>query len=277
MLNEDYKYVNSNGEVLDFKSAGINVNESTLHDYSWKYSILNGKITQFSKETESFPLELTVNLRGKNNYAKEKNKIFEHFEKDIINNKMGYLEKNGYRLYCFVIENKKKDYLIAERYMKIEATLLCEKKVWIRPLTFSFEKAQTSQILSDNAKTYPYHYPYIYGKVVGVNEFVNDSLSKSKFKIVIYGPAVNPTITINERIYGVDYSIADGEYCIIDSNDRTIYLYDVTGVRKSLFDYRVRSNQIFDDIDVGLNSIAWSASFGFDLIVFDERSELPWI
>ena len=95
MVSENFNHVNSNGEILEFSKYGISINENNFRDYIWKYSTINNRITGFYKECESFPLELTVNIRGRNDYNDIKNMIYEHFEQDIINNEMGYFEKDG--------------------------------------------------------------------------------------------------------------------------------------------------------------------------------------
>ena len=278
MVFENFNHVNSNGEMFEFKKYGISINENSFRDYIWKYSTINNRITSFYKECETFPLELTVNIRGRNDYNDIKNMIYEHFEQDVTNNEMGYFEKDGYRLYCFVIGSEKKDYLIADRYMKIELTVLCEQKSWIKidKLSF-FADDGISSLDSSELKIYPYCFPYRYGRMVGNSSFINSSIKDSDFKIIIYGPVVDPSISIDGIVYGIEYMIQNGEYCIIDSKNREIHLYDNTGNKKNLFDYRMKEYNVFTKIKRGFNSVNWSASFGFDIELMDERSELKWI
>lgn len=278
MVSENFNHYNSNGEILEFKKYGLSINENTFRDYKWKYSLINNKITNFYKECESFPLELTINIRGRTDYNDIKNMIYEHFEQDIINNEMGYFEKDGYKLYCFVIGSEKKDYLIADRYLKLELTILCEQKKWIKTDKISFNAETNALEQSETGiKIYPYNYSYRYGKMVGNSSFVNSSMKESDFIITIFGPVVSPSISINGVIYGVEHTIQTGEYCIIDSSKREIYLYDNVGNKKNLFDYRMKDYNIFSKIKKGLNSVNWSASFGFDIELKDERGELKWI
>ena len=74
MVFENFNHVNSNGEMFEFKKYGISINENSFRDYIWKYSTINNRITSFYKECETFPLELTVNIRGRNDYNDIKNK-----------------------------------------------------------------------------------------------------------------------------------------------------------------------------------------------------------
>lgn len=276
MLNEEYKYINSNGEVLDFKKNGISINESSLRDYEWNYSSSNGKINQFFKEIQSFRLELTVNLRGFKDYSKVKDSIIEKFEIDILNNKPGVLKINNYYLKCFIIGNKKKDYLIADRYLKMELTVLCEEKIWVKETKFNLN---ASKVLRDDTpiKMYPYQYIYTYANKKNNVYIINESFGNSDIIIRIFGPASNPFVKIGDIVYQVNTYIEKNEYFEINTSNRTLVKVNNFGYKTNAFMYRSKDRaDFFLKIPPGTQMASWGGYYNVEIVVIEKRSEPRW-
>ena len=91
--------------------------------------------------------------------------------------------------------------------------------------------------------------------------------------MVIYGLAVNPRIVINGYAYILYTTIPAGSYVIIDSKQRTIMMYGSYGQKNNVFDFRNKSDSIFEKIPAGNLDIVWDATFGVDLTIFREKSE----
>lgn len=273
MINEEYIHVNSNGDVLDFKKYGISFNENTLRDYLWKYEYSNGELN-FIKDHESFTLELTVNIRN-GNPNEIKNMIFNHFETDIFNKQAGYLLKNDYKLYCFFYGSKKNDYLIADRYMKLEFSVLCDVKNWIKEKNYSFYKGKTEQI--NNTRDYQYDYPYDYYVDLSSGTIENDGVSNCDFNLVIFGPCINPMVTIDNHIYSANIELLNSERLVINSKEKKIYKLKKDGTKINAFNSQNDYYYIFESIKSGIHNLSWSGDFGFNLTLVIERSELEWI
>ena len=60
---------------------------------------------------------------------------------------------------------------------------------------------------------------------------------------------------------------------IIDSFNHTIIKYASNGTQASIFDLRNKANSVFEKIPGGTLALNWTGLFGFDLIIFNERSE----
>ena len=67
-----------------------------------------------------------------------------------------------------------------------------------------------------------------------------------------------------------------GEYLTIDSATKKIFLTAVDGTTANKFNNRNRDSYIFEKIQPGGNVVAWDGTFGFDVILLEERSEPKW-
>lgn len=273
MANEKYIHINSENEVLDFWEYGISFNKTVLRDFLWQYSLYNNALKKFYKEAESFTLELTVNIRNKNP-SEVKNLIYEHFEKDIINKKAGQLIKNDYKLDCFFIGSSKKDYLIADRYLKLTFTVLCLKKEWYKETQYLLDPYSISEV--NDSKRYTYTYPYIYSKQKGVSTITNNLFTDADVIIRLFGPCTNPFIKIKDNLYQVNITLEDAEYIEINTKERTCIKITKFGETSSVFHYRNKEYNIYEKIPSGSIQATWNGYFRAEIVVIECRSEPLW-
>lgn len=104
----------------------------------------------------------------------------------------------------------------------------------------------------------------------------NDHFAETDFRMLIYGPCTEPKIWIGDHLYHMAATLYDSEYIVIDSRKRTIVKYARNGVQENLFNKRDKENYIFKKIPNGKSAVKWNATFPFDVILFQERSEPPW-
>ena len=94
--------------------------------------------------------------------------------------------------------------------------------------------------------------------------------------MIIYGPVVNPQITVGVNTYLVNIVLEEGEYLEIDSAAGTVVKVKVSGERVNAFHNRSFENSVFEPIHPGGQDIGWSGRFAFDLVIYEERSEPRW-
>lgn len=273
---ENFKHINSQGEVLDFLSLGIYANENELRDYEWSVTTENNLIAGFSRGVvnRTIPFMFYCN---EDKAVEIKNQFYEHFDIDIITFKPGYFQINEYKFYCYITQNKKSNYLRSKRYLEIEIQVTSDRPSWVKEDIYSFFGNQVTNIKADSEKMYSYSYPYTYGRNLGSSELLLDTLGSNEFKLIVYGPVSNPSITIGENLYNVNIDLNVSEYLTIDSKEREIYVTDIYGNKENVFNKRNKENYIFSKINKGNQSVLWSGGFGFDIIIYDERSEPKWI
>ena len=111
----------------------------------------------------------------------------------------------------------------------------------------------------------------------GSRALYNPAVVDANFKLIMYGPCVNPQVKINNHIYQVFVTLIATEYVVIDSVSKTIKKHNYDGTETNVFSLRNKNSYIFKRIDAGENMLIWDGTFRFDLILFDERSEPVWI
>ena len=104
------------------------------------------------------------------------------------------------------------------------------------------------------------------------------------WEMVVYGPAVNPHITIAGNTHQIDVTVPSGGYLLIDAvaGERSVTLVAANGDRRNVFASAVRGEgegsgrYVFQPLPAGVSAVSWPNSFGFDLTPIEERSEPPW-
>lgn len=281
---ELFTYKNHLNESLPMGQDGkIFVNESDLHDFSWNNVSEGGKISAFTKEIEDRNIPLVIIGATKEERNNILNKLFVLAEKDVLTNTYGRLFYGDYYLKCFVTGSKKQNYRKkADRYAEDQLTITTDYPWWIRELKYSYkvgdEPLPESEIVTGKRNLdYNFDYNIDYLSNEGARNLYNSAVVDSNFKLIMYGPVENPKIEINQHVYQVNVSLLASEYVEIDSVTKKIRKKNYNGVWSNEFSKRNRDSYIFKRIDAGNNNLIWDGKFRFDLILYDERSEPPWI
>lgn len=272
-MKENLVYINHLNERFVFADEEAYVFENDLHDYSWDVIQKNNRIAGFMRGLTRKRLPIILHCRNEARGFELRNKLFEITEKDVIAEKAGRLELNGYCLNCYITASKKNDYLYHERHMAVGLTLTVEYPYWYKEAKRSYFESTGSP----NGLDYPFDFPHDYTSGVQNNIISNPNFIPSNFRLIIYGDCANPAITIGSHTYRVDCTVATGEYLTIDSKRKKIYLTGTNGTVTNKFKDRDRSTYIFEPIPAGESVVSWNGNFGFDLTLIEERSEPKWI
>lgn len=135
----------------------------------------------------------------------------------------------------------------------------------------------------NGTKVYGYTYPYTYGSSLGVRYLAIDDMLPIAWKMVIYGYAVTPQLTIGGNVYQFDVTVPDGGYLEVDisSADPTVRLVTADGASMDAFDCAHRGSgpgcgaYAFERISPGRQPVYWNDSFGTDLTVYHEMGCPP--
>lgn len=247
-------HVNNAGEILEI-GKGIILNYSTLRDFG---------DTSKSLPFIIFDNEKTIDL------------FFEHFEKDILANKDGYFEVNGYKIYGRITKIKNSEYLIDKRYIKRDVTFETSTK-WIKEISKVFKLTNTELQDEINQKEYTYRYPFIYNSVKGIGTLVNSSHFKTDGIIKFYGDASNPFVKIGNNVYQINTTINKDEYIVINTKLRTIKKIDIVGNETNIFVFRNKSFNAFEMLPSGTSVVTWDPSYTVEVIIVEERGEAKWL
>jgi len=272
-LLEQIKYINHLNEVVEFGKNGLFVNENDLHDFTWKVTSKNDRISSFTKGVTKFSLPVVIKCSTEEEGVALKNRLFELCEKDVLANKYGRFVIGEYYLKCFITGSKVSDYSKGKSYATQKLTIQTDQPYWIKEIQFSFSPdaiAEGSNLDFNNDFPYDYASNILYA-ILNNNNFV-----ASNFRMNIYGIASNPTVTISGHDYTVNTTIGSNEYLTIDSIEKTIILTRKNGEKVNCFNLRDKDSYIFEKIPSGTCTVAMNGDFRIDITLLEERGVPKW-
>lgn len=274
MSGVNLRYVASSGRSYNLKDRTLRARSSAIF-HKWEWGI-NSVALQYGSRVSAFTrqavvYEAVLSLFGTSeSRLKQLEALHNDFELDARNMTPGRLYWNDFYINCYATKSTTEP---DDSNMVVNNTIsfYCPYPFWIKEEKVVLAEPDVS---SGNFLDYPYDYPYDYtAPIMGERIVASDFPFESEFRMVIYGAAVNPRITINGYPYVLYTTISQGSYAVIDSKAKTVMMYGSGGVKTNIFDLRNKTNSIFKKIPPGNLSIAWDASFGVDLTIFRERSE----
>lgn len=200
------------------------------------------------------------------------------FDRDVASGTPGTLSSGGWSQRAYVVKSEPSDRY--HGWVRASITVLLLDGAWSTPHASSFEPAS---LASDYGKAYTYGYPYDYGPPAPARSVDVPGTVPSPFRLVIWGRAVQPSITIGGNVYAFDISIPAGGYLLVDTlHEPVVELVTDDGIRTDAFDAARRGGGLgsgtyaFEPIAPGSQLVSWDDSFGFDLTTYQLEGEIPW-
>lgn len=256
-------YENSKGEKLDLMKSPYRTVDADWYDSDWE------------ETSDGYEKTVSIDVFGKKSeFVENMERLYSIIAVDSENGVYGKLYVNGTYLRCNVNRTKKsgwKGYVYSEVELVFKAPVL----EWIQEEKKSF--FQQEEAVSTKGLDFPADIPFDFSvDKRGVERWNIDHVTSSDFRMIIFGPCINPRILINEYPYEVVATLEKQEYMIIDSADQTVMKYMANGIESSLFNERGYDYSVFEKIPSGLLTVNWSGDFGFDLTLFLKRREAKW-
>ena len=275
-----FVYKNSRGEELNLSEWPYSLQSENIVDYEWSYENITygleqSKITHFYKKITEIPVELAVYSDNKEEYVRAMNHFFEVVEYDVANTIPGQLYSNdSCYLNCYILGSEKQHWKKGIRLNWYTLTVVAENPSWVIESKKSYEVSFEKE---GGGLDYPYDYLYDFSSKVISGTLENKGHLPMDFRMIIYGPTVNPEIAIGDNKYKVMTEIGAGEYLVIDSQKHLVAQYDNVGRETNKYNARDKEHEIFSQIPSGMHSVVWDGAFGFDVITYIKRSEPEWI
>lgn len=276
------RYVNHNGKEIDFMKLPYIFQSGNLLDYTWNYEegdSVKNRVQNLQRADVSNPITVAIVADTKEEFADAAYQLFEVVEADVLAETPGRLYVNEYYLKCYIVQDIPENWHMGIPFMKRTMYVLPDYPFWCREVTKSYLKGNPLSSHSEEEYLfYPFGYQYQYSMPQDAGFLDNDHYAPCDFQLIVYGPCENPAIRVNGHLYEVTATLYAGDYLKADSRDNTIFLYKSDGRKMNLFNWRNKDSGFFEKIPSGRCSITWNtAAFGFDLTVFQERSEPKWI
>lgn len=277
----DISYINHKGDRIDLGPAQpIHYGKHGLLTTELNYDTEGVQIKTL--RTEPREIELPIGLETDNDAdgLVLRDKVSSILLADILAKKHGQVVVGEWAMDVFPTVVSPDKWWLTDRILEISMTLIAEKPVWKRKRTASFLASSAS--LSGGGLNFPHNYPHDYSSARITGSITNDSSLPSDMRMIIYGAATNPSVTIGQNRYQVNTSVPAGGYLIVDGQAKTITITAANGDIADVFSLGVRGSghgsgeYIFEQIDSGYNPVTWSNSFGFDLEWWEEGNA-PWI
>lgn len=253
-------YINSAGEKIDLLKKPFRMVEADLFDSDWE------------ENADGYEKTVSIDIfDDKARLAENMETLYRVFAYDTENNTYGRLYVNDTYLFCRLKRSRKSDWK-GFIYAVDELTFYAPVLEWIAESRKSFYPGSA---LPEEGLTFPFDFPFDFKKPdSGVAYWEINHISPSDFTMIIYGPCVNPEISINGNVKVVQTTLYEGEYLIINSAECSVLKYLSSGQVEDMFDER--GDNLFDKIPAGYLTIVWSGEFGFDIILYKVRREPSW-
>ena len=273
-FNDTITYEASSGRVYNLKTNGILIKEANFH--AWTFNPegtdlqYGRRVSRFSREPAEY--STTLLFHGpRYKRAQMITQLHEDFELDIRTKKMAKVTWGGWYIDCYVSASSTDP--AACDWTENTIAIYCPNPFWRKQEKKSFlpqDEPPVSQTFLDYQ--FDYNYDYFLG-AIGNERWVRTFPFAADFRMTIFGPVSDPRVAVNGYPYQIDDTLESTEYIVIDSMNNTVTKYLANGMNVSIFDKRNKTNSVFEKIPAGNLSLTWTGLFGFDLVIFDERSE----
>lgn len=246
-------------------------------DHNWGYEEQYGTLRSFRRDKSTYPFNIIINSQNDADF----DALCDIFNEDVIAGKPGYLLINGWKLECFVVTAKHQFY--GHRDNVISFTAVSLDSTWTRSTTRHYNGIAGGGSDADYGRNYSYQsgrlgrgYDYGYEEYAAHSASLDLKGNDNGFEALIYGPATNPTIYINNKPVTVNVTIAENERLRIVSNGpvRTIEILQLDGTSESAFVYRDKEHSPF--LTLGSQVELAFGDIEFDFTSIERRSEPSW-
>lgn len=269
------KYVTSDGRKVNLNKEPYKMLVSDLIDYEWEVFTQANKITGFGYGVKRKKLNIDVH-RWLNVGARENmNILTDVFESDLHKGSPGRIYINNQYMNCFIVSSGKKSWE-SDNIVQCEYELVTDTPFWITEHHIQLLPSYKREAVGDGLG-FPFDFPYDFTrKNSGIETDRIDHYKNSDFKMIFYGPCIDPLLKVNEHPYQIFTTLKEEEYLEIDSRTNSIYKYSKDGKPENIYNSRSFENSVFEKIPSGGINLIWDGEFGIDITVYIERSEPKW-
>lgn len=279
-------YKNNYNQSICFTEWPYMITGGDIFDSEWEKIENDDHIQGFEKNIQEKKLLIDVSPVGMQTIAEAIDTLENVIEKDVINCTPGKLYVGSSYMNCYGVKIMKDRWVNDLDSISVELTMETDYGYWINETLCQFRKATETSSESEAIGLdyeYDYEYEYRYGvSSDGVMQSIyNSHYTDSGFKMIIYGPCINPAVRIAGHLYELKTTLYDGEYAVIDSSsrysqDRAIYKVQIDGTKIDLFNSRNKDSEIWKKIPSGRSNVTWNGGFGFDITLYSERGTPSW-
>lgn len=275
MIGMILKYTSSNGQTYDLKVGKFRTRTADYQDYSWIPQTIQqqygANVYRFDRDTKTY--ETTLSVFGSTAERRTfLNLLHAAFDHDIVTLTPGRITHGEYYIECFITESST---YYEDPFTQNTLQIFCPYPFWRRDIKYDLQAAEAEEY---EYLDFEYDFMYDYAATLpGFAMITNPGVKPADWELRIKGYVFNPLVVIGGMSVGVSAVIGAGETLVISSKDKTVKKITANGLEVNLFNYRIKTNSIFEPLQSGELPVMWSGAFDVDLTVFEERSEPLWI
>ena len=245
---------------------------SELRSYQWAYTIGAKRISGITRNARDVSLGVSAfDLSYLDSVRRAA-------DADLVRGNPGTIEADGWTQRAYIVGAEVDSYSESSESAQLKFKAVLLEGVWRKATSNTYSAGGTSeQVLN-----FPYNYEHDFGIEAHSDTVTIKGSGDSPVSLIVYGPAVNPSIEIGGNAYTVNTTVQSGEYLVVDGVNHTVYLIKTDGTSESKFADAVRSSgrgsgeYIFEELPPGSHSLSWDSSFGFDLTTYQVESVPTW-
>lgn len=273
MATSRLAYVGSNGERVEMDARPIASNMFLpIRGRQWSYELSRRSIRQVSRDAREATLTVDYLTTDAADAARRV------MDRDVALGTPGTLVSGEWSQRAYVVAQEPTDRY--HGWVRADLTVLLLDGVWRRLVTTSYGKGEAG---ADHGKAYDYGYAYDYAPPSNSRTVTVDAPAPCPIRLIVFGYARNPEMTIGGNTYRFDVEVPSGGYLVVDTRpDPTVTLVDSAGRSTDAFASAHRGAGLgsgeyaFQPVAPGIQTVGWDDSFGFDLGVYLEEGEIPW-
>lgn len=200
------------------------------------------------------------------------------FDRDVMAGTPGSIVVDGeWRTSAYVVGSEPGT--IYGAYLSTTLKIVLVDGVWRRWHTESFP---ISVPQGGSFLDLPYDLPYDLAQPAPATSLAGSDWFPAPVRIIVYGPASSPELSIGGNRYSFDVEVPDGGYLVCDGLEHTIKVTGPYGDVTDAFASGERGggqgsgSYCFEPVPAGTSHVTWDNSFGFDVQWAEEEGEPPW-
>lgn len=269
-------YVNHLGQTYDFEKDRIWPLSEELFDFSIDYEVSNNHVASRSFPTVEIPL--TINMEP-DDAAMEMNLLYRTLMPDVLANVPGRLYDGSWYVECLLKQSEKRYWYRDGQFRSYTQSLFVPYPVWTRDVEYTFDISVDNSAIS---LKYPHGYPHGYGGSTPIESIFLDAISDCDLKISMFGPVVNPVLSIGSNTYQINSQVPEGAVLTIDTR---LGKAQITTADKTVVDVFSASPDeppgsgfyIFERLSPGYHTVSWDGSFMVSIVLYLEQvGERQW-
>lgn len=266
-------YQSSTGGSLGFEGPVYGETMPGLLGRAWDYSLSSRGISGLAVTAR----EITVTVKVHDS-PESVDRMRALFDADMQAGTPGLLVADGeWKARAWIPKSDVQS--VTPTMAEIQLTIVLHDGLWRRETTVHVMPRSDQ---SDAQLDHPFDYPHDYAGMPLSTAISNPASSPMPIRLTVYGPALNPTITIGGNRYEVDTDVPAGSRLVIDgaSSPKTVTLIGSDGSTANRFAQAVRGTglgsgrYIFQPLPPGLSQ-ANGSGFEYDLTLCEERTAPP--